>query len=121
DRGCRCARPGRSRDPAHAAARVGAAERVKPAPFEYARPESIEEAVLLLAKHGPEAKVLAGGQSLVPMLNMRLARPSVLIDINRLPLGDIVDDDGLRRGRAPLPPAPPRPPRPPPPPPAPPP
>ena len=45
----------------------------------------VEDAVALLAEHGDDAKVLAGGQSLVPMLNMRLARPSVLVDVNRLP------------------------------------
>jgi CO/xanthine dehydrogenase FAD-binding subunit len=55
---------------------------VKPAPFRYERPESVEEAVGLLAEHGDDAKVLAGGQSLVPLLNMRLARPAVLVDIN---------------------------------------
>ena len=57
---------------------------MKPAPFLYERPESLEEAVTLLAEHGDDAKVLAGGQSLVPLLNMRLARPEVLIDINHV-------------------------------------
>jgi aerobic carbon-monoxide dehydrogenase medium subunit len=57
---------------------------VKPARFEYFCPSTIEEAVDLLAKHGDEAKVLAGGQSLVPLMNMRLARPGVIIDINRI-------------------------------------
>lgn len=70
---------------------------MKPAAFRYERPESVEEAVELLREHGDEAKVLAGGQSLVPMLNMRLARPSVLVDVNRLPLGDVVRDDGTIR------------------------
>jgi CO/xanthine dehydrogenase FAD-binding subunit len=55
---------------------------VKPAPFEYERPESLGEAVGLLAEHGEEAKLLAGGQSLVPLLALRLASPSVLIDLN---------------------------------------
>jgi len=55
---------------------------VKPAPFLYERPQTVDEVVALLAEHGDEAKVLAGGQSLVPLLNMRLARPRVLIDIN---------------------------------------
>jgi carbon-monoxide dehydrogenase medium subunit len=59
---------------------------VKPAPFEYRRPESVEEAVAALAEGGEEARVLAGGQSLVPMLAFRLARPAVLVDVNRLPL-----------------------------------
>jgi carbon-monoxide dehydrogenase medium subunit len=58
---------------------------VKPAPFEYVRPESLDEAVSVLAKHGDEAKVLAGGQSLVPALNMRLLRPGTLVDVNRIP------------------------------------
>jgi 2-furoyl-CoA dehydrogenase FAD binding subunit len=67
---------------------------VKPARFEYARPESVEEAVALLAEHGSEAKVLAGGQSLVPMLNMRLARPAVIVDVNRLALDRVTVGDG---------------------------
>jgi CO/xanthine dehydrogenase FAD-binding subunit len=57
---------------------------VKAAPFEYARPASLDEACSLLASHGPDAKVIAGGQSLVPMMAMRLARPAWLIDIGRL-------------------------------------
>ncbi|PKW15851.1 FAD binding domain-containing protein [Saccharopolyspora spinosa] len=64
---------------------------MKPAPFEYARPESLDEAVRLLAAD-EDAKVLAGGQSLLPMMNFRLARPSVLVDIGRLP-----ELTGLRR------------------------
>ena len=70
---------------------------MKPVAFRYERPESVEEAVALLAEHGDEAKVLAGGQSLVPMLNMRLARPSVIVDVNRLPLGEIARDNGSWR------------------------
>jgi carbon-monoxide dehydrogenase medium subunit len=58
---------------------------VKPAPFEYAAPRSLDEAVGALASGGGDAKVLAGGQSLVPMLALRLARPALLVDINRLP------------------------------------
>lgn len=57
---------------------------MKPAPFEYVRPESVPEAVDLLGEHGEEGKILAGGQSLGPLLNMRMASPGVLIDINRL-------------------------------------
>ena len=57
---------------------------MKPAPFRYERPETLEQAAALLAEHGDEAKVLAGGQSLVPVLNFRLLRPSVLIDVNRV-------------------------------------
>ena len=57
---------------------------MKPPPFRYVRPESLEEALAGLATHGDEAKVLAGGCSLVPILNMRLARPEVLVDVNRI-------------------------------------
>jgi aerobic carbon-monoxide dehydrogenase medium subunit len=57
---------------------------MKPAPFDYHAPRSIAEAVALLAAHGDEAKVLAGGQSLVPAMNFRLARPAVVVDINRI-------------------------------------
>ncbi len=57
---------------------------MKPAKFEYFCPRTADEAVDLLAKYGDEAKVLAGGQSLVPLMNMRLARPGVIIDINRI-------------------------------------
>jgi aerobic carbon-monoxide dehydrogenase medium subunit len=58
---------------------------VKPGPFAYHRPASVEEAVRLLADLGTAAKVLAGGQSLVPLLSMRLAAPGHLVDINQLP------------------------------------
>lgn len=68
---------------------------MKPARFDYRRPASVNEAISLLAAEAHEAKLLAGGQSLVPLMNMRLARPSLLIDINRLPgLNEIrVDSD----------------------------
>jgi len=63
---------------------------VKPAPFVYHRPTSVDEALALLGRYGPDGRLLAGGQSLVPALNMRLATPAALIDINRLPgLGGI--------------------------------
>jgi len=55
---------------------------MKPAPFEYHAPETLEEVLHLLAEHGDESKIIAGGQSLVPMLSMRLARPAQLIDVN---------------------------------------
>jgi carbon-monoxide dehydrogenase medium subunit len=58
---------------------------MKPAAFDYVVPRSVAEAVATLAAFGPEAKVIAGGQSLVPMMNFRLARPEVLVDINRIP------------------------------------
>jgi carbon-monoxide dehydrogenase medium subunit len=66
---------------------------VKPAPFEYRDPRSVDEALGLLAEHGDAAKVLAGGQSLVPMLNFRLARPALLVDVNRVASLDRVQVD----------------------------
>lgn len=58
---------------------------MKPAPFCYFAPGTLPEALALLKDHGDEAKVLAGGQSLVPAMNMRLVRPQVLVDLNRIP------------------------------------
>jgi carbon-monoxide dehydrogenase medium subunit len=57
---------------------------MKPPRFEYAAPHQTDEVVTLLAQHGDRAKVLAGGQSLVPLLNFRLAQPELLIDVNRV-------------------------------------
>ena len=57
---------------------------MKPAPFDYVRPETLDEALAELARGGEDAKPLAGGQSLVPLLNMRLLRPSLLVDLNRV-------------------------------------
>lgn len=57
---------------------------MKPALFEYFRPRSLDEALSLLAEHGADAKPLAGGQSLIPAMNFRLATPSVLVDLNAL-------------------------------------
>jgi aerobic carbon-monoxide dehydrogenase medium subunit len=73
---------------------------VKPAPFAYECPSSVDEAVALLASHSGEAKILAGGQSLVPLLNFRMLRPSLLVDVNRLSELDFLEerDDGLRVG-----------------------
>lgn len=72
---------------------------MKPAPFAFRRPRTLADAVTTLAE-GPEAKVLAGGQSLVPLLSMRLAAPALLVDINGLPDLDHVrsDADGVRVG-----------------------
>ena len=67
---------------------------MKPAPFDYVRTECLEEAVAVLAEHGDEARVLAGGQSLMPMLNMRLVRPEVLVDIGGLPDLAQIEDEG---------------------------
>jgi aerobic carbon-monoxide dehydrogenase medium subunit len=57
---------------------------VKPAPFEYVRPGTLEEALAVLNEHGDDAKVLAGGQSLVPLMNLRLTRPRLVVDLNGL-------------------------------------
>ena len=72
---------------------------MKPAPFAFLRPSNLEEALAALAGE-QGAKVLAGGQSLVPLLSMRLAAPSMLVDINALPdLGDVeIDEAGVRIG-----------------------
>ncbi len=67
---------------------------MKPPSFDYADPRSLEEAVSLVAAHDGEAKVLAGGQSLVPLLNMRMARPGLLVDIARIPRLDRITEDG---------------------------
>jgi carbon-monoxide dehydrogenase medium subunit len=53
-----------------------------PPPFEYERASSVDEAIALLTRHGPEARLIAGGHSLLPMMKLRLARPETLIDIN---------------------------------------
>jgi aerobic carbon-monoxide dehydrogenase medium subunit len=55
-----------------------------PAPFEYERAGSVDDALALLERHGPEARLIAGGHSLLPMMKLRLARPEVLVDINDL-------------------------------------
>jgi 2-furoyl-CoA dehydrogenase FAD binding subunit len=75
---------------------------VKPAAFEYCRPDTVDEAVALLAEFGGDANVLAGGMSLGAMLNMRLARPAALIDIKRVPGLDAVGVDGEVRTGATL-------------------
>ena len=69
---------------------------MKPAPFEYHRVERTEDAIARLAELGDEAKVLAGGQSLVPMMNFRLVRPPALVDITRIPDLRYVERDGDR-------------------------
>lgn len=65
-----------------------------PAAFEYLRPKTIPEAVALLQQHGDDAKILSGGQSLIPMMKLRLARPAVLIDINRIAGLSYIKEDG---------------------------
>ena len=74
---------------------------MKPAPFDYIAPNTQEEALSLLGEHGFDAKILAGGQSLIPMLNFRLAQPALLVDCHRIPGLDFVhrgDDGSLRLG-----------------------
>ena len=65
-----------------------------PPSFEYLRPKTIPEAVAMLQQHGDEAKILSGGQSLIPMMKLRLARPGFLIDINRLAGLSYVKEEG---------------------------
>jgi carbon-monoxide dehydrogenase medium subunit len=67
---------------------------VIPAAFSYARADSVDEAVALLAEHGDDAKLLAGGHSLLPLMKLRLATPSVLVDVGRLAELSFVRDDG---------------------------
>lgn len=57
---------------------------MKPATFDHLLPASLEDALAMIAEHAPDARVLAGGQSLVPMMNFRLARPTVLVDLNKI-------------------------------------
>jgi 2-furoyl-CoA dehydrogenase FAD binding subunit len=67
---------------------------VKPRPFDYVQPDTAEEAIALLAEYGDDARVLAGGQSLLPMLNLRLVDVAVLIDISRIKDLDVIRDLG---------------------------
>ncbi|MDQ1670212.1 MAG: aerobic carbon-monoxide dehydrogenase medium subunit, partial [Actinomycetota bacterium] len=73
---------------------------MKPSPFAYTAPSSLDEALAVLAEVGDDAKVLAGGQSLLPILSMRLAAPAHLVDINRISeLAYVrVEDGGVRVG-----------------------
>jgi CO/xanthine dehydrogenase FAD-binding subunit len=69
---------------------------MKPPRFDYLVPSSLDEALGILAQHGDQAKVLAGGQSLVPLLNFRLVRPAYLVDLNGVPGLDGIRVDGGR-------------------------
>lgn len=73
---------------------------MKPAPFEYHAPDSLEEVLILLRDIGSDAKLLAGGQSLVPAMNFRVAQPSVLIDLNRVEELNYIlqENNGLKIG-----------------------
>jgi carbon-monoxide dehydrogenase medium subunit len=67
---------------------------MKPAPFEYVVPDSLTEVLELVAKHGEDAKLLAGGQSIVPAMNFRLTQPSLLVDLNRLDELNFITEGG---------------------------
>ncbi len=68
---------------------------MKPPPFEYYNPTTVDEALSLLAEHGYDAKPLAGGQSLIPIMNFRLAQPAILVDLNNISeLSYIQPDEG---------------------------
>ena len=67
---------------------------MKPRPFDYLRPDTVEETVALVAEYGEDARVLAGGQSLVPMLNLRLIEADALIDISQIAALDVISDRG---------------------------
>src|SRR5579863_3048650 len=69
---------------------------MKPRPFEYIRPDTVDEVLDLLAEYGDDARILAGGQSLIPMLNLRLIEPAVLIDISRIGALDVIADKGAK-------------------------
>jgi CO/xanthine dehydrogenase FAD-binding subunit len=71
---------------------------MKPPVFDYRRAESFEEACLLLAEEPNDSKIIAGGQTLIPMLNFRLARPKILVDISRIPDRDLITEEanGIR-------------------------
>jgi 2-furoyl-CoA dehydrogenase FAD binding subunit len=63
---------------------------MKPRPFDYVRPDTVEEAVAILTEHGDDARILAGGQTLLAMLNLRVVEPVVLVDITRIPELDVI-------------------------------
>ena len=67
---------------------------MKPRPFDYVRPDTVDEILALLAEYGDDARILAGGQSLLPMLNLRLVDPAVLIDVSRIAALDTIRDLG---------------------------
>src|SRR5262245_53973397 len=67
---------------------------MKPRPFDYARPDTADEAIALLAEYGDDARILAGGQSLMAMMNLRLADPAMLVDIARIKELDFIRESG---------------------------
>ena len=71
-----------------------------PSPFEYVRVDSVEEALAALAEYGEDAKVLAGGHSLLPMMKLRLAHPTALVDLSGLDLRGVRVDDARAQAQA---------------------
>ena len=69
---------------------------MKPAKFDYLRAGTLDQALEALAQQGPDAKIIAGGQSLMPMINFRLVKPAVLVDINRIPGLEVIENLGSR-------------------------
>ena len=67
---------------------------MKPRPFDYVQPDTVEEAVAILAEYGDDARILAGGQSLVPMLNLRIVEAQALVDISRISALDLIREVG---------------------------
>ena len=99
-RTCRCRHPAphpRAHGRREARVRRPRERTMKPRPFDYVRPDTVEEAVAVLAEHGEAARVLAGGQSLIAMLNLRLVEPAVLVDITRI--AELDGSGDRRRGR----------------------
>src|SRR3979490_2292226 len=71
---------------------------MKPRPFDYVRPDTVDEAILILAEHGDDARILAGGQTLLAMLNLRVVEPAILVDITRIPELDVIREIDTREG-----------------------
>ena len=67
-----------------------------PGSFDYVAPTSIDDALSFLSEHGEEAKVLAGGQSLIPLMKLRFAAPDHIVDINRIPGLDFIEEDATQ-------------------------
>src|SRR3981081_2992331 len=71
---------------------------MKPRPFDYVRPDTVEEAVAILAEHGDDARILAGGQTLLAMLNLRVVEPAILVDITRIPELAVIREIDAEKG-----------------------
>jgi aerobic carbon-monoxide dehydrogenase medium subunit len=88
--------PAGSRSPSRSDVWVVEGGCTKPSPFEYAAPESLEEAVSTLSEHADDGKIIAGGQSLIPLMAFRLSSPAVLVDLNRVSELEYLRDEGAR-------------------------